>query len=146
MRRKSFKRAVCPVARSLDVIGDWWSLLIIRDALNGLRRFGEFERSLGLAKNILSTRLKTMVAQGIMEVTPASDGSAYQEYVLTKKGQALQPVLVALAQWGGDFLFKPGEPRFIPIDAKKGRRLRRLEVRSEDGRPLGFRDVVVRRI
>jgi len=104
------------------------------DALNGVRRFGEFQRSLGLAKNILTTRLKTMVAQGIMEVAPASDGSAYQEYVLTEKGQRLLPVLVALAQWGGDFLFESSEPRSVSLDAKNGRPLRRLEVRSEDGR------------
>jgi DNA-binding HxlR family transcriptional regulator len=146
LRRKSFETAACPVARSLDVIGDWWSLLIIRDALNGVRRFSEFQRSLGLAKNILTTRLKTMVAQGIMEVAPASDGSAYQEYVLTEKGQRLLPVLVALGQWGGDFLFELGEPRALSVDARNGRPLRRLEVRSEDGRPLGFQDVVVGRI
>jgi DNA-binding HxlR family transcriptional regulator len=146
LRRKSFEKAACPVARSLDVIGDWWSLLIIRDALHGVRRFSDFQRSLGLAKNILTTRLKTMVAQGIMEVAPASDGSAYQEYVLTEKGQALMPVLVALGQWGGDFLFAPGEQRSVPVDAENGRPLKRLEVRSEDGRPLGFQDVVVRGI
>jgi DNA-binding HxlR family transcriptional regulator len=128
------------------VIGDWWSLLIIRDALYGVTRFSDFQRNLGMAKNILTTRLKTMVAQGIMEVAPASDGSAYQEYVLTEKGQALLPVLVALGQWGGDFLFKPGEPRSVSVDAENGRPLKRLEVRSEDGRPLGFRDVVVRGI
>lgn len=145
LRRKSFETAVCPVARSLDVIGDWWSLLIIRDALNGVRRFSEFQRNLGLAKNILTTRLKTMVAQGIMEVAPASDGSAYQEYVLTEKGQRLLPVLVALGQWGSDFLFESGEPRSVSVDAKHGRPLSRLEVRSEDGRPLDFQEIVVER-
>jgi streptomycin 3"-adenylyltransferase len=119
MRRKSFDAAPCPVARSLDVIGDWWSLLIIRDALNGLTRFSEFHRSLGMAKNILTVRLKAMVAQEIMEVAPASGGTAYQEYVLTKKGQALLPVLTALGQWGDNYLFAPGEPRSVSIDAKK---------------------------
>jgi DNA-binding HxlR family transcriptional regulator len=146
LRRKSFETAVCPVARSLDVIGDWWSLLIIRDALNGLRRFGEFERSLGLAKNILTSRLKTMVDQGILELAPASDGSAYQEYVLTKKGQGLLPVLVALGQWGSDFLFERGEPRLVALDRKKGRPLKRLEVRSQEGRSLGIRDIVIGQI
>jgi DNA-binding HxlR family transcriptional regulator len=146
LRRKSFETAVCPVARSLDVIGDWWSLLIIRDALNGLRRFGEFERSLGLAKNILTSRLKTMVDQGILELAPASDGSAYQEYVLTKKGQGLLPVLVALGQWGSDFLFERGEPRLVSLDRKKGRPLKRLEVRSQEGRSLGIRDIVIGQI
>src|SRR5216683_4914465 len=82
MRHKSFKANLCPVARSLDTIGEWWSLLIVRDALSGIRRFSDFHKSLGLAKNILSARLKKLVACGIMEHVPASDGSAYQEYAL----------------------------------------------------------------
>jgi DNA-binding HxlR family transcriptional regulator len=143
VRRKSFEKSACAVARSLDVIGDWWSLLIIRDALSGVTRFSEFQRSLGLARNILTTRLKAMVAEGIMKVAPASDGSAYQEYVLTKRGQALLPVLVALGQWGSDHLFNPGETRNVSVDAKKGRPLKRIDVRSEDGRRLGFRDIVI---
>jgi DNA-binding HxlR family transcriptional regulator len=143
MRRTSLGGVSCPVARSLDVIGDWWSLLIIRDSLNGLKRFRDFERSLGVAKNILTVRLKAMVAQGIMELVPASDGSAYQEYALTKRGEALLPVLVALGQWGSKHLFKPGEPHSVSLDAKTRRPLARLEVRSKDGRRLGFRDVVI---
>jgi DNA-binding HxlR family transcriptional regulator len=106
VRRKSLGGADCPIARSLDAIGDWWSLLIIRDAFLGLRRFGEFQRNLGLAKNILTVRLRTLVALGILEVGPASDGSAYHEYVLTQKGRDLLPVLVALRQWGDDHLFE----------------------------------------
>jgi len=77
-----------PVARSLDAIGDWWSLLIVRNAFSGQRRFGEFQKSLGMAKNILTVRLRKLVGCGILEIVPASDGSAYQEYVLTKKGRA----------------------------------------------------------
>src|SRR5215813_12549754 len=76
VKRTSHKRASCPVARPLDAIGDWWSLLIIRDAFDGLRRFGEFRESLGVAKNILATRLRNLVAHGILEMVPASDGSA----------------------------------------------------------------------
>ncbi len=79
------KRTECPIARSLDEIGDWWSLLIIRDAFLGKRRFGEFQKSLGAAKNILTTRLRVLVDDGILTTVPASDGSAYQEYVLTRK-------------------------------------------------------------
>jgi DNA-binding HxlR family transcriptional regulator len=83
MRRTCLKTAKCPVARSLDVVGDWWTLLIVRDALKGTRRFGEFQKSLGMAKNILSARLREMVAAGIMEIRPAEDGSAHNEYHLT---------------------------------------------------------------
>lgn len=87
VKRTRLPDAECPVARSLDAIGDWWSLLIVRDAFDGIRRFGEFQRNLGMAKNILSARLRTLVEHGVLEVIPASDGSAYQEYVLTDKGR-----------------------------------------------------------
>jgi DNA-binding HxlR family transcriptional regulator len=103
VRRTSFQTAECPVARSLEVVGDWWSLLIVRDARLGLRRFSEFEKSLGIAKNILTARLRNLIAHEIMRTAPASDGSAYLEYVLTSKGEALFPLLGALRQWGEDF-------------------------------------------
>ncbi len=137
MRHKSFKANLCPVARSLDTIGEWWSLLIIRDALGGIRRFSDFQKSMGLAKNVLSTRLKKLVACGILEQVPASDGSAYREYALTPKGRELFPVIVALRQWGESHLFSRGEKRLqfwtnapeSPFECKyttrKGKSLRR---------------------
>lgn len=100
MKRKSLEDAPCPVARTLDVIGDWWSLLIVRDAFDGVTRFSEFQKGLGMAKNILATRLRALVTHGVLEIVPAADGSAYQEYVLTEKGRALFPVIVGLRQWG----------------------------------------------
>ena len=143
MKRKSMEGNICPIARSLDIVGDWWSLLIIRDAMNGLRRFSEFQRNLGMAKNILSTRLKTLVEQGIMTIEPASDGSAYQEYVLTEKGKALLPVLAALGQWGAEHLFDSGEYCSVLLDARNKRPLRKMEMLSEDGRTLRNEDVTV---
>lgn len=106
MKRTRLEESTCPVARSLDIIGDWWSLLIVRDALRGIKRFGEFQKSLGIAKNMLTTRLKLLVDEGILRLQPASDGSAWQEYVLTDKGRALQTVLVALSQWGNEFCLR----------------------------------------
>lgn len=141
MRRKSLEDADCPVARSLDVIGDWWSLLIVRDALAGLRRFKEFEASLGMAKNILSARLKALVTDGILEIVPASDGSAYREYAPTEKGRKLFPVIIALGQWGTDHLFDPAEPRSRPVDARNGKPLERMRVLASDGRELGPGDI-----
>ncbi len=135
MKRTSLDKADCPVARSLDVIGDWWSLLIVRDALAGKRRFGEFQKSLGLAKNILSARLKSLVADGIMELAPASDGSAFHEYVLTEKGRALFHVLVALRDWGDAYLFPEGCTLSM-VDTETGQEVPRLEVKSADGRVL----------
>ena len=140
VKRTSLEKATCPIARALDSIGDWWSLLIIRDAVLGRRRFGEFERSLGLAKNILSARLRTLVARGILEQAPASDGSAYQEYVLTPKGYGLFPILVALRQWSEEFDERPEEIATVLVDRDKGRPVRKLALRAQDGRLLALAD------
>ncbi len=145
-KRTTFKGATCPVARSMDVIGDWWSLLIVRDAFDGLRRFGEFEENLGIAKNILSTRLRNLVTHGILKIAPASDGSAYREYVLTKKGRGLFPVVVGLRQWGEDNLYRPGEAHSVMIDRRTGKRIRRLELRGSDGCVMEPEDACVRKI
>jgi DNA-binding HxlR family transcriptional regulator len=143
VKRTSHKRATCPIARPLDAIGDWWSLLIVRDAFDGLRRFGEFQKNLGLAKNILAARLRNLVAHGLLETVPASDGSVYQEYVLTEKGRAMFPVLVALRQWGEAFCFTPKEVHVQLVDRKQGKPVRRLELRAQDGRVLQPEDTVV---
>ncbi|GAA0838088.1 winged helix-turn-helix transcriptional regulator [Streptosporangium amethystogenes subsp. fukuiense] len=100
VRRTRLDSNACPVARALDVIGDWWSLLIVRAALDGDRRFSEFHRTLGVAKNILTTRLRTLVDSHILMIVPAADGKAHHEYVLTPQGEALRPVIAALRQWG----------------------------------------------
>src|SRR5713101_1481071 len=121
MKRKCLEKSDCPIARTLDVIGDWWSLLIVRDAFFGRRRFCEFQKSLGLAKNILCTRLQKLVAHGIFKLVPASDGSAYQEYKLTEKGRKLYIVLVALRQWGESCLFKKGKSDNLLVDRESGR-------------------------
>src|SRR5215470_6128049 len=121
VKRTSLESSDCPIARSLDAIGDWWSLLIIRDALVGRRRFGEFQKGLGMAKNILAARLRALVAHGIFELQPAPDGSSHQEYVLTDKGRDLFPVLVALRQWADDYLFKLGEEYTRLVDHKTGK-------------------------
>ena len=134
VKRTSLENADCPIARSLDAIGDWWSLLIIRDAFLGLRRFSEFQKNIGLAKNILTVRLRALVDHGILTTAPASDGSAYQEYVLTAKGRGLFPILVALRQWSEEF---SGEPfPTLLVDRAKGRPVRKLELRAENGRLL----------
>jgi DNA-binding HxlR family transcriptional regulator len=134
----------CPIARSLDAIGDWWSLLIIRDALFGRRRFGEFQKSLGLAKNILTQRLRKLVAEGILKMEPASDGSTYQEYVLTNKGRAIHPILVALRQWTEEFDSSPETIATVLVDREKGRPVRKLALYSQDGRLLDVADTTLK--
>lgn len=94
VRRIDPSGAECPIARSLGLVGDGWSLLIVRDAVDGRSKFSEFQRSLGIARNILSARLKGLVACGILEQT--TDG----DYLLTEKGEALKPVLAAFWDWG----------------------------------------------
>lgn len=133
VKRVSLSNAPCPVARALDVIGDWWSLLIIRDAFDGVRRFSAFQASLGIAKGMLASRLRDLVERGILETAPASDGSAYREYVLTASGRGLFLVVVALRQWGEDRLFHPGERRSSLVDVATGVPVGRLELRSSDG-------------
>jgi DNA-binding HxlR family transcriptional regulator len=140
-KRKSWGEAACPVARSLEAIGDWWSLLIVRDAFLGKRRFCEFHRSLGAARNILAARLRKLVAQGVLEAAPAPDGGAYQEYVLTEKGRGLYLVLVALRQWGEHHLGRPGEAGSRLVDRQTGEPVRPLELKSQDGRVLGPGDI-----
>jgi DNA-binding HxlR family transcriptional regulator len=141
VKRKNLSDDKCPVARSLDIIGDWWTLLIVRDALAGVTRFNDFGRSLAAAKSSLSTRLKTLVEQRIFEIRPASDGSAYQEYALTSKGRALAPVLISLAQWGTENAFDSGETISSFVDKKRKRQLKRIELKSSDGRVLQADDI-----
>ncbi|HAO39009.1 MAG TPA: transcriptional regulator [Afipia sp.] len=143
MKRKSLEGDVCPIARTLDAIGDWWSLLIVRDALMGARRFSQFQKNLGVAKNILAVRLRTLVAQGILEVKPASDGSAYQDYVPTTKARALFPVLVAMRQWGEEYAVKPGESCSSMVDKQDGLPLSKLQILAHDGRPIDQADTKV---
>jgi DNA-binding HxlR family transcriptional regulator len=144
VRRTSLERNGCPTARALDAIGDWWSLLIIRDAMLGRRRFGEFQKSLGLARNILTSRLRTLVDHGILRMAPASDGSAYQEYVPTPKGRAVFPILVALRQWSEEFDERPDEIATILVDRATGRPVKKLELRAQDGRLLDAADTALK--
>ena len=143
MQRRCLEDSNCPVARSLDSIGDWWTLLIVRDAMLGIRRFSDFQRSLGLSRNVLSARLKKMVADRVMTMAPAADGTSYQEYQLTEKGEALLPVLVAVRQWGERFLFAPGEPHPELVERVSGKGLEKMRVTDVDGRELGVADLAL---
>ncbi|MFJ2863460.1 winged helix-turn-helix transcriptional regulator [Kitasatospora sp. NPDC087314] len=142
-KRTTHEESTCPVARPLDVVGDGWTLLIVRDAFDGLRRFGQFQKNLGLAKNILSARLANLVANGVFELAPAADGSPYQEYVLTEKGRALFPVITALRQWGDQWFFTEDEPRARLVERGTGAPIAPMTVCSTDGRVLRPEDAEV---
>ncbi|WP_329251522.1 helix-turn-helix transcriptional regulator [Actinoallomurus sp. NBC_01490] len=105
----------CPVARTLDLVGDRWSLLVIRDAMDGARSFTEFQRRTGIARNILSDRLRKLTAHGVFAQRTAPSGRR-QEYVLTDAGRDLFPVIVTLRQWGERHAFAPGEIHSTLVD------------------------------
>lgn len=133
----------CPVARTVDVIGDRWSLLIVRDAFDGVRRFGDFLRSLGVARSMLTTRLRALVDAGILSVQPASDGTSYQEYVLTPQGRELFTLVVALRQWGEKYRFGEKEMHSTLIDTRTGEPLAELRPSTAGGQPIAPEDTQV---
>jgi DNA-binding HxlR family transcriptional regulator len=140
MRRTRLGKASCPIARSLDEIGDWWTMLIVRDAFHGKKRFGEFRQSLGLAKNILSSRLRALVANGILE--KRAGDARHGEYHLTEKGRELRVVLTAIRQWGEENLFAEGEPMIVAHD-RSHRPIPRLRLTDQEGRPLEPEEIMV---
>jgi DNA-binding HxlR family transcriptional regulator len=131
--------ANCGIARSLQIIGDWWSLLIVREAFNGKERFSEFEKGLGLAKNILSSRLKKLIDEGIFDAVH-EEGASRSRYVLTKKGEELFIVLTALWQWGERNCFQTNELKYAMVDREQQLPLAQLKLHAQDGRTLGPRD------
>ena len=143
---KNLHAQPCPVARSVDLIGDHWSLLIVRDAFDGVRRFSDFQRRLGVARNILSDRLRRLSDAGVLTMQPVADGGAYQEYVLTEQGEDLFPVVVALRQWGERHLFASDEPHSELVDKTTGKPLRSMRPRGEDGRVLTPGETEVRKL
>ncbi len=100
MQRKSFGNMHCPIARSLERVGEWWSILILRDAFYGLTRFDEFQKSLGVAPNMLTRRLNALVEAGLLEKRRYREHPPRDEYVLTARGRDFRPVLLALLAWG----------------------------------------------
>ena len=118
MLGKNYSTQNCSIARTLEFVGERWSLLIVRDALfGGVTRFGDFQRSLGIATNVLASRLESFVEVGLMERLVGDDPARTPEYVLTEKGRALQPVILALAGWGDRYAAPDGPPILFSHDA-----------------------------
>ncbi|MDQ0741358.1 helix-turn-helix domain-containing protein [Pseudomonas sp. W4I3] len=139
-RQHLLAQSECPVARTLEAIGDRWVLMIIRDAFDDVRRFSEFQKRLGLAKNILTVKLKLLVELGIFDIQPASDGSAYKEYVLTDSGRAVFPIVVSMRQWGERYLFNKGESYSVLLDSELSEPVETIAVRSKAGKVLAPAD------
>lgn len=119
MKRKSFGTMQCPIARSLERVGEWWSILILRDAFNGLTRFDQFLKSLDIAPNMLTRRLNGLVESGLLERRRYSEHPPRDEYVLTERGRDFRPVLWSMIAWGNKH-FAPEGPSVVLVDSATG--------------------------
>ncbi len=142
MKRKNFGKMQCPVARGLERVGEWWSILIMRDALHGLTRFDQFEQSLCIAPNMLARRLNALVKAGILEKHLYSQRPPRHEYVLTERGRDFKPVIVAMQAWGNKH-FAPEGASVLLVHARTGATADPVMVDRKTGRPLTGAEYVV---
>jgi DNA-binding HxlR family transcriptional regulator len=141
--RHRFSHDNCSVARALEVIGDWWTLLVIREAMLGTRRFADFAAELPIARNVLTRRLAHLVKRGVLaRIDKGVHGRRY-EYELTPMGKDLAAVMTALRQWGDRWVFGEGREPILVIDKRTGRPIPRLRITGEDGAPISGRDLEV---
>lgn len=143
MTQATWTDPACPVARTLDLIGDRWSLLIVRDAMDGARAFTDFQQRTGIARNILTDRLRRLVERGILDQQTAPSGRR-QLYTLTDTGRDLFTVIVALRQWGERHAFAPGENHSVLVD-EGGHQLRRLQPVDSNENPADADTTSVRK-
>jgi DNA-binding HxlR family transcriptional regulator len=129
----------CSLAQTLEVIGERWTLLILRDAFFGVRRFDDFQRDLGVARNILAARLKRLVEEGILERRRGEEGRS--EYVLTDRGLDLQPVLLSMTHWGDKHKPHPRGKRVVFVDRTTNQPIAPMSARGADGRALAPREI-----
>src|ERR1700730_7906748 len=135
MQHKGFDKMPCPIARSLERVGEWWSILILRDAFKGVSRFDQFQKSLRIPPNMLTRRLNTLVDSGLLERRLYSDKPPRHEYVLTPRGHDFRPVLWALMAWGNKHFPPEGETVAV-VDAATGEQADPVLVDSRSGRVL----------
>ncbi|MEV8373700.1 helix-turn-helix domain-containing protein [Kribbella sp. NPDC056861] len=123
----------CPLSTTLRHVGEWWTLLILHDAFDGYTRFDEFQRNLKISSSMLTTRLRTLVEDGLLERTQYQEKPARYEYVLTELGRSLRPVIVTLAAWGNERL-PAGERTMILVEAESGDEVEPVVVDRASGR------------
>jgi DNA-binding HxlR family transcriptional regulator len=143
MRWNQLSSEDCSLARSLAVLGDRWTLLILRDAFLRVRRFDDFQERLGIARRVLAERLATLVAHGVLERVPYQQRPARYEYRLTGKGLELYPVILSLVHWGDRHYAGNDGPPVHHRHKACGHRFRSVMCCSECGEPVGAKDVVV---
>jgi DNA-binding HxlR family transcriptional regulator len=135
MQHKDFNDMQCPVARSLERVGEWWSILILRDAFNGLTRFDEFQKSLRIVPTTLTRRLNELVDSGLLERRRYSERPPRDEYVLTTRGVDFRPIVWAMIEWGNKH-FSPEGPSVVIVDAKTGTPAQPMFIDALSGRAL----------
>lgn len=135
MQRKSFGHMKCPIARSLEHVGEWWSILILRDAFRGLSRFDEFQKNLDIAPNILTRRLAALVDAGLLERRRYNERPPRYEYVLTPRGRDFRPVLISLQAWGNNH-FAPEGHHVVLTDVLTGHAADPILVDRNTGQPI----------
>ncbi|MEM7136923.1 MAG: helix-turn-helix domain-containing protein [Myxococcota bacterium] len=134
----------CSVAQTLNVIGEWWTLLILRNAFHGMRTFDDFQAQLGISTSVLSARLKKLTDEGVLSRSPsAHDGRSF-EYRLTAKGLELYPVMISLMQWGDKWCPNGRGRRLDLLERETGARIQGARVLSREGKPLDAWDIDVR--
>jgi DNA-binding HxlR family transcriptional regulator len=142
MSRRRFEDMNCGIGQALEAFGDWWSLLIIRDAFFGARRFAQFQKNLDISTNILTNRLAHLVEHEILERVDAGTHGEHYEYQLTERGRDLLPVLTAMRDWSDRWVFGRGNEPLVVRDRRTGKRLPRLVLRDAEGREVGLRDLM----
>ncbi len=135
MQHKSFEAMPCPIARSLERVGEWWSILILRDAFHGLTRFDQFQKSLNIAPNMLTRRLNGLVESGLLERRLYCERPPRHEYVLTERGRDFRPVLWTLLAWGNKH-FAPEGASVVVVDSETGAQADPMVIDRISGRPL----------
>jgi DNA-binding HxlR family transcriptional regulator len=135
MQRKTFGNLQCPIARSLERVGEWWSILILRDAFHGLTRFDQFQKNLDIAPNMLTRRLNALVESGLLERRRYNERPPRDEYVLTERGRDFRPVLWALLSWGNKH-FAPEGKSVVLVDRETGAEADPVLVDRASGRPI----------
>ncbi|MET7297401.1 helix-turn-helix domain-containing protein [Embleya sp. NPDC005575] len=140
MRRKSFQEMPCSVAQFLEVAGEWWTMLIVRDAFLGVTRFDDFHERLGISRNVLTQRLEHLIEHGVLVREAYQDKPARYDYRLTDKGRTLWPVLNAMRQWGDQWAAPDGPP-LIVTHANCGQPSTAVHVCSHCGEPLTSHDL-----
>ncbi len=141
--RRRFKDQNCSVAQALEVLGDWWTLLVVREAFMGSRRFADFEANLDISKNILSARLDYLVTHGVLVRVDAGVHGTRYEYELTPMGKDLATVMTALRQWGDRWIYGEGREPLLALDRRSGRRIPRVRILDNESRPLAGRDMAL---